>query len=91
MCEVSLLLFKYGVQNACFVIFRLDLDGVLVLVPDFITALDQILSEREPKLECGSIDKRELRKAAISALLSLVAFPYHYKGLPVPEFPGCNE
>ncbi|CAB3260513.1 unnamed protein product [Arctia plantaginis] len=72
-------------------LFRLDLDGVLVLVPDFITALDQILSEREPKLECGSIDKRELRKAAISALLSLVAFPYHYKGLPVPEFPGCNE
>ncbi|XP_075979377.1 ral GTPase-activating protein subunit beta isoform X2 [Anticarsia gemmatalis] len=72
-------------------IFRLDLDGVLVLVPDFITALDQILSEREPKLECGTIDKRELRKAAISALLSLVAFPYHYKGLPVPEFPGCNE
>ncbi|KAJ8718675.1 hypothetical protein PYW08_002912 [Mythimna loreyi] len=72
-------------------IFRLDLDGVLVLVPDFVTALDQILSEREPKLECGSIDKRELRKAAISALLSLVAFPYHYKGLPVPEFPGCNE
>ncbi|XP_026741412.1 ral GTPase-activating protein subunit beta isoform X2 [Trichoplusia ni] len=72
-------------------LFRLDLDGVLVLVPDFVTALDQILSEREPKLECGSIDKRELRKAAISALLSLVAFPYHYKGLPVPEFPGCNE
>ncbi|CAH0687643.1 unnamed protein product [Spodoptera exigua] len=72
-------------------IFRLDLDGVLVLVPDFINALDQILSEREPRLECGNIDKRELRKAAISALLSLVAFPYHYKGLPVPEFPGCNE
>ncbi|XP_045500989.1 ral GTPase-activating protein subunit beta isoform X1 [Colias croceus] len=72
-------------------IFRLDLDGVLVLVPDFITALDRILSEREPKLECGSIDKRELRKAAISLLLSLVAFPYHYRGLPVPEFPGCNE
>ncbi|XP_046966559.1 ral GTPase-activating protein subunit beta isoform X2 [Vanessa cardui] len=72
-------------------IFRLDLDGVLVLVPDFITALDRILSEREPKLECGSIDKRELRKAAISLLLSLVAFPYHYRGLAVPEFPGCNE
>ncbi|XP_063383145.1 ral GTPase-activating protein subunit beta [Cydia fagiglandana] len=72
-------------------IFRLDLDGVLVLVPDFITALEHILTEREPRLECGSIDKRELRKAAISALLSLVAFPHHYKGLPVPEFPGCNE
>ncbi|XP_041980537.1 ral GTPase-activating protein subunit beta isoform X2 [Aricia agestis] len=72
-------------------IFRLDLDGVLVLVPDFINALDRILSDTEPKLECGTIDKRELRKAAISLLLSLVAFPYHYKGLPVPEFPGCNE
>ncbi|XP_028171090.1 ral GTPase-activating protein subunit beta [Ostrinia furnacalis] len=72
-------------------IFRLDLDGVLVLVPDFISALEKILCEREPKLECGTIDKRELRKAAISALLSLVAFPHHYKGLPVPEFPGCNE
>ncbi|XP_013170001.1 PREDICTED: ral GTPase-activating protein subunit beta [Papilio xuthus] len=72
-------------------IFRLDLDGVLVLVPDFITALDLILSEREPKIDCGSIDKRELRKAAISLLLSLVAFPYHYRGLAVPEFPGCNE
>ncbi|XP_028026562.1 ral GTPase-activating protein subunit beta isoform X3 [Bombyx mandarina] len=72
-------------------IFRLDLDGVLVLVPDFINALDKILSEREPKIECDSIDKRELRKAAISILLSMVAFPYHYKDLPVPEFPGCNE
>ncbi|XP_068622605.1 ral GTPase-activating protein subunit beta [Battus philenor] len=72
-------------------IFRLDLDGVLVLVPDFITALDLILSERDPKIDCGAIDKRELRKAAISLLLSLVAFPYHYRGLPVPEFPGCNE
>ncbi|XP_060804490.1 ral GTPase-activating protein subunit beta isoform X2 [Amyelois transitella] len=72
-------------------LFRLDLDGVLVLVPDYITALDRVLSEREPRLECGTIDKRELRKAAISALLSLLAFPYHYKSLPVPEFPGCNE
>lgn len=69
----------------------MDLDGVLVLVPDFVNALDHILTEREPKPDCGSIDRRELRKAAISALLSLVAFPYHYKGLPVPEFPGCNE
>jgi hypothetical protein len=64
---------------------------VLVLVPDYISALERILPEREPKLDCSNIDKRELRKAAISALLSMVAFPYHYKGLPVPEFPGCNE
>lgn len=71
--------------------YSLDLDGVLVLVPDFISALERILPEREPKLECGLIDKRELRKAAISALLSLVAFPHHYKDLAVPEFPGCNE
>ena len=62
-----------------------------MLVPDYINALDRILTEREPKLECGAIDKRELRKAAISLLLSLVSFPYHYRGLPVPEFPGCNE
>ncbi|CAH0399484.1 unnamed protein product [Chilo suppressalis] len=72
-------------------LFRLDLDGVLVLVPDLISALERILPEREPKLECANIDKRELRKAAISSLLSMVAFPYHYRGLPVPEFPGCNE
>ncbi|CAG9130069.1 unnamed protein product [Plutella xylostella] len=72
-------------------IFRQDLDGVLVLVPDFIYALERILPEREPKLECGSIDKRELRKAAISLLLSMVAFPYHYRGLPIPEFPGSND
>lgn len=78
-------------QLSDYFISRLDLDGVLVLVPDFINALDKILSEREPKIECDSIDKRELRKAAISILLSMVAFPYHYKDLPVPEFPGCNE
>lgn len=71
--------------------FRLDLDGVLVLVPDFINALDHILTDKEPKMDCGSIDKRALRKAAISCLMSMVAFPYHYRGLPVPEFPGCNE
>lgn len=72
-------------------IFRLDLDGVLVLVPYYISALERILPEREPKLECGLIDKKELRKAAISTLLSLVAIPHHYRDLPVPEFPGCNE
>lgn len=64
---------------------------MLVLVPDFINALEYILIEKEPKMEHGLIDKRELRKAAISALLSMVAFPYHYRALPVPEFPGCNE
>lgn len=68
-----------------------DLDGVLVLVPDFINALERVLTEREPRLDCGHVDRRELRKAAISILLSLVAFPYHYRGLPVPEFPGYNE
>ncbi|XP_061379446.1 ral GTPase-activating protein subunit beta isoform X2 [Danaus plexippus] len=72
-------------------IFRVDLDGVLVLVPDFINALERVLTEREPRLDCGHVDRRELRKAAISILLSLVAFPYHYRGLPVPEFPGYNE
>lgn len=80
----------------------LDLDGVLVLVPDFLTALERVLAEREPAEGAGAgalagalagagADRRELRKAAISALLSLVAFPYHYRDLPVPEFPGCNE
>ncbi|KOB78692.1 Ral GTPase-activating protein subunit beta [Operophtera brumata] len=32
-------------------IFRLDLDGVLVLVPDFINALDHILTDKEPKMD----------------------------------------
>lgn len=60
-------------------------------MPHFISALELILPEREPRLECGGIDKRELRQAAISMLLSMVAFPHHYRDLPVPEFPGCNE
>ncbi|XP_077290167.1 ral GTPase-activating protein subunit beta isoform X2 [Arctopsyche grandis] len=69
-------------------IFRLDLDGVYILVPDFIEALEKVLPEKELKLNSGNVDKKELRRASISILLSLLVVPHHLQNLPIKELPG---
>ncbi|KAF4523460.1 hypothetical protein B566_EDAN008869 [Ephemera danica] len=66
-------------------LFRLDLDGVQVLVPGVICALEIVLPEKELKLKSSSVSKTELRRASIHLLLSMLALPLHYQNLPIKE------
>uniref|UniRef100_A0A336MB89 CSON013173 protein n=1 Tax=Culicoides sonorensis TaxID=179676 RepID=A0A336MB89_CULSO len=55
-------------------LFKIDLDGIHVLLPAFIAALDLLLPEKDPKFKPPNmiINKTELRKSAINILLSIL-------------------
>uniref|UniRef100_T1JGQ1 Rap-GAP domain-containing protein n=1 Tax=Strigamia maritima TaxID=126957 RepID=T1JGQ1_STRMM len=82
-------------QVLCSILFnsgdllRLDLDGVQILVPHFLTALEMVLPDRELDLKIFSyISQAELRRAAINVLLSLVPLPLHFRSLPIKDITG---
>lgn len=51
-------------------LFRLDLDGIHVLLPSFVAALELVLPEKELKTKPGTIiNKTELRRASIHILI----------------------
>lgn len=62
----------------CSDLLRLDLDGVHVLVPHLLKALEAILPERELKLRSNSVHKTELRRAGIHLLISMLSLPSHF-------------
>ncbi|XP_067010015.2 ral GTPase-activating protein subunit beta [Anabrus simplex] len=66
-------------------LFRLDLDGVQVLVPYVIDALEIVLPDKELKLKSPSVSKTELRRASIHLLLSMLVLPLHFQNLPIKE------
>ncbi|XP_065334606.1 ral GTPase-activating protein subunit beta isoform X7 [Cloeon dipterum] len=66
-------------------LFRCDLDGVNVLIPSVISALEVVMPEKDIKLRSGSVSKTELRRASIQLLLSLLSLPLHYQNLPIKE------
>nr|CAD7427352.1 unnamed protein product [Timema monikensis] len=66
-------------------LFRLDLDGVLVLVPHVIDALETVLPDKELKLRSPQVSKTELRRASIHLLLSMLVLPLHFQNLPIKE------
>nr|CAD7403841.1 unnamed protein product [Timema poppensis] len=66
-------------------LFRLDLDGVLVLVPHVIEALETVLPDKELKLRSPHVSKTELRRASIHLLLSMLVLPLHFQNLPIKE------
>nr|CAD7256268.1 unnamed protein product [Timema shepardi] len=66
-------------------LFRLDLDGVLVLVPHVIEALETVLPDKELKLRSPQVSKTELRRASIHLLLSMLVLPLHFQNLPIKE------
>lgn len=72
-------------------LFRLDLDGVQVLVPHFIDALEIVLPEKELKLKSPSVSKTELRRASIHLLLSMLVLPLHFQNLTIKEFGGGSS
>ncbi|XP_034665203.1 ral GTPase-activating protein subunit beta isoform X2 [Drosophila subobscura] len=68
-------------------LFRLDLDGINVLLPGFIAALEIVLPDKDLKLKTQSMafNRTELRRSAINILLSIMVLPLHYQALPIRD------
>ena len=66
-------------------LLRLDLDGVHVLLPYLVTALEAILPERDLKVRPINVTKNELRRAGIKILVSMLALPSHFQNLQIKE------
>ena len=62
-------------------LLRLDLDGVNILLPHLVQALEAVLPERELKLRPTNVHKTELRRAGINILVSMLALPAHFQDL----------
>ncbi|XP_076655090.1 ral GTPase-activating protein subunit beta isoform X1 [Halictus rubicundus] len=68
-------------------LFRLDLNGVQVLVPAVISALETVLPEKDLKLKSNIVSKPDLRRASIHLLISMLALPLHFQNLTIKELP----
>ncbi|XP_049763292.1 ral GTPase-activating protein subunit beta isoform X1 [Schistocerca cancellata] len=71
-------------------LFRLDLDGVQVLLPYVTDALEVVLPDKDLKLKSLSVSKTELRRASIHLLLSMLALPLHFQNLLIKELSNTN-
>jgi hypothetical protein len=71
-------------------LFRLDLDGIQVLLPYFIAALELVLPEKELRMRSQHVvvNKNELRRASIQILLSILVLPLHFQTLPIRDLSG---
>lgn len=87
-CEETLASILYNSPD----MFRLDLDGIQVLLPAFISALELVLPEKELKLKANFIvNKSELRRASIQILLTLLALPLHFQTLPIRDLSNSPD
>ncbi|RZF35527.1 hypothetical protein LSTR_LSTR010218 [Laodelphax striatellus] len=69
-------------------LLRLDLDGIQILVPSLIDALEIVLPEKDLNLKSSSVSKVELRRNSIHLLLSMLVLPLHYQNLPIKPLLG---
>lgn len=74
-------------------LFRLDLDGVQVLLPHYIAALELVLPEKDLKIKSHNLifNKTELRRASIQILLSILSLPLHFQSLPIRDITGGSS
>ncbi|XP_034250605.1 ral GTPase-activating protein subunit beta isoform X1 [Thrips palmi] len=77
-------------------LFRLDLDGVQVLLPYVIDALEEVLPDKELKLRSNTVSRTELRRASIHLLLSVLVLPLHFQNLTIKDLNpntgmGCSD
>lgn len=87
-CEETLASILYNSSD----LFRLDLDGIQVLLPSFITALELVLAEKELKMKSNIvINKSELRRASIQILLTLLALPLYFQTLPIRDLSNSPD
>ncbi|KAL1398527.1 hypothetical protein pipiens_008896 [Culex pipiens pipiens] len=82
-CEETLASILYNSSD----LFRIDLEGIQVLLPSFIAALELILPEKELRMRSQNVivNKVELRRAAINVLLSILSLPLHFQTLPIRD------
>ncbi|XP_055857716.1 ral GTPase-activating protein subunit beta isoform X13 [Episyrphus balteatus] len=68
-------------------LFRLDLDGIHVLLPAFISALEVVLPDKDLKIKSLAVNynRIELRRASINILLSMLALPLHFQTLQIRD------
>ena len=87
-CEETLASILYNSAD----LFRLDLDGIQVLLPSFISALELVLAEKELKMKSHILlGKIELRRASINILLSILSLPLHFQTLPIRDLCGSAD
>lgn len=60
-------------------LFRLDLNGIQVLVPAVLSALEVVLPEKDLKLRSNVVSKPDLRRASIHLLISMLTLPLHFQ------------
>lgn len=73
-------------------LFRLDLDGIQVLLPSFIAALELVLPDKELKMKSNIlVNKTELRRASIQILLSILALPLHFQTLSIRDLTNAPD
>ena len=63
--------------NACS-LFRSNLEGINIVLPHFVAALEVILAEKDPKVQLHSVTHAEVRRSAIQILLSILPLPQHF-------------
>lgn len=81
-CEESLASILYNSSD----LFRVDLDGLQVLLPSFISALELVLAEKDLKIKSTTTyNKTELRRNSIQILLSILTLPLHFQTLPIRD------
>lgn len=87
-CEETLASILYN----CSDLFRLDLDGIQVLLPAFIGALELVLPDKDLKMKAHILlNKNELRRASIHILLSILALPLHFQSLPIRDLKNSSD
>lgn len=87
-CEETLASILYNSSD----LFRLDLDGIHVLLPSFIAALELVLPDKDLKMKSHIIlNKSELRRASIQVLLSILSLPLHFQTLPIRDLKNSTS
>ncbi|XP_042901218.1 ral GTPase-activating protein subunit beta isoform X2 [Parasteatoda tepidariorum] len=72
-------------------LLRKDLDGVMILLPDFLQALELVLPG-EIKMRPGPlVAHAELRHSAIHLLLSMLPLPLHFFNLPIKTLTSTEK
>ncbi|XP_071962395.1 ral GTPase-activating protein subunit beta-like isoform X2 [Antedon mediterranea] len=65
-------------------LFRIDLKGVSLVLPHFISALEMVLPEKELKFK-SIVSQQQLRQASIHLLLSMLCIPHHFNTLSMMD------
>ena len=73
------------ILNGC-TLFQLNLNGVNILIPHFLKAIETIVREKDSKSRFfATVSIIELRKACIQIMLSLLCHPLHFQELPIKD------